>query len=63
MLEGQRRARNGRRSDHNDAGVPKRKHKTNRNRALPLLHQLPRHVVNRRYVICIDGVPQPKAIC
>jgi hypothetical protein len=43
--------------------VPQREQEANCNWALPLLHQLPGYVVDRRDVIRVDSMTQAKAIC
>ena len=49
-------------SADDDRRVPEREEQSDRDRTLPLLHQLARHVVDRRDVVGIDRVPQPERI-
>jgi hypothetical protein len=42
--------------------MAERKHEADRQRAFPVLHQFPDYVVDRRYVVRIDGMTQSKAV-
>ena len=56
------RNRNGRGRDHHDGRVAEREEEADAERALALLHQLSRHVVDGRDVIRIDRVAQAERI-
>ena len=57
---GRKRDRGGR--EHDDGRVAEREEQADRNRPLAILHQLARHVVDRRDVVGIDGVAQPERV-
>ena len=42
--------------------MAEREHQADRDRPLPLLHELAGDVIDGGDVVCIDGVPQPKAV-
>jgi hypothetical protein len=47
---------------HHDARVAERKEQSDRVRAAAFLHQLADHIVDRRNVVGVDGVPQPENV-
>jgi hypothetical protein len=50
------------RGDDDHRGMPEREEKTDADRAFPLMHQLAGGVVDRRDMIGVDCMAQPKAI-
>ena len=62
MLERQSGPGDGRRAQDHDGRVAQRKHKADGNRALALLHELARDVVDGRNVVGIHRVAQAKAV-
>ena len=62
ILDDRRDGINDQRRDHDNRGMAKRKEKTHRDRLFALLHQLSGHVVDRRNVIRIDGMPKAEGV-
>ena len=49
-------------NDQHDRGMPQGEEEADGHRALSILHQLARDVVDRGDVICVDRVPQAEAV-
>src|SRR5260370_4660435 len=62
MLQRRRRRGNSRSPQDNNGRVTEREDKADRHRALPFLHLLPGHIIDRRDMVGIHGMPKPKAV-
>src|SRR5258707_15419054 len=62
VLERKRRSGNSRRTQDNNGRVAKRKQEADRHWPFALLHQLPGHIIDRRDMVGIHGMPKPKAV-
>ena len=61
-LERAGRQRDGGRREHHHGRMAEREEEADADRPLALLHQLARHIVDRRDVVGIDGVAKPERI-
>ena len=62
MLQRERRGRDRNGAHDDDGGMAEREHQSHGDWPLPLLHQFPRHVVDRGNMIRIDRVAKSKAV-
>ena len=62
LIEGHRGRGDGDRREHHDGRMSEGEEQPDGDRALTLLHQLARDVVDRGDVVGVDGVPQAEAV-
>src|SRR5258708_2412085 len=62
VLERKRRSGNSRRTQDNNGRVAKRKQEADRHWPFALLHQFPGHIIDRRDMVGIHGMPKAKAV-